>query len=245
MKISHYFAAIFLVGLVILTGSCAVTSEKAQTEPAGAAVSGMPAQEPPLQPSSQPPAEAAVAPLQPAEPEQPVTAAPTTKLIAPPLPDAPRRITKKPFGIYVTPNDSPVSPERFRGYHSGVDFEAPADEQDTDMPVSAICSGSLLLKKWAGGYGGVAVQKCVIAGDDVTVIYGHLRLASIKDDVGAQLAAGASFAVLGRGYGPETDGERKHLHLGIHRGEAVVLLGYVPKISDLDQWLDAQALLEK
>src|SRR5579863_6635904 len=33
------------------------------------------------------------------------------------------RVTKKPFGIYVTPQNSPVQPEKFTGFHTGIDFE--------------------------------------------------------------------------------------------------------------------------
>ena len=33
------------------------------------------------------------------------------------------RITKKPFGIFITTQNSPVQPERFSGYHTGVDVE--------------------------------------------------------------------------------------------------------------------------
>ena len=33
-------------------------------------------------------------------------------------------------------------------------------EQTVDVPVFAACNGKLLLKKYASGYGGVAVQAC-------------------------------------------------------------------------------------
>lgn len=36
-------------------------------------------------------------------------------------------------------------------------------------------------------------------------------------------------ANLGNGYSSDTDGERKHLHLGIHLGEVVDIRGYVQK----------------
>jgi hypothetical protein len=41
----------------------------------------------------------------------------------PPVPGFPEEITKKPFGIFINPETSPVQPERFRGYHTGVDVE--------------------------------------------------------------------------------------------------------------------------
>lgn len=167
----------------------------------------------------------------------------TSFKIFPPLIDAKTRITKKPFGIYITPKTSPVQPERFTGYHTGVDFETFPDEQNKDVPVYAICTGSLLLKEWASGYGGVAVQQCTIADEKVTVIYGHVRLGSIKFTKGEQITAGSQLGVLGTGYSTETDGERKHLHLGIHKGTAVNILGYVQKKADLGNWLDARQFL--
>ena len=49
----------------------------------------------------------------------------------------------------------------------------------------AVCTGPLRLKEWATGYGGVAVEQCQLDKQTVTIIYGHLRLASItpKDDI--------------------------------------------------------------
>ncbi len=162
--------------------------------------------------------------------------------LAAPLPDPVRRITKKPFGIYIRPEDSPVSPERFRGYHTGVDLETFAAEQDVDVEVAAVCDGPLLVKRTAGGYGGVAVQSCRIDDRGVTVVYGHLRLASIEAAVGDRLAAGQRLGLLGTGFGPETDGERRHLHLSVHIGDDVNIRGYVPDRSALDQWLDPAAV---
>ncbi len=163
--------------------------------------------------------------------------------VTPPVDGALDRVTKKTFGLYVRPGHSPVSPERFRGYHTGVDFETVKSEQKTDVPVSAVCTGPLVLKKWANGYGGVVVQRCRINEEDVTVIYGHLKLASIKRTQGQDLARGERIGLLGKAYSHETDGERKHLHLAIHKGTAVNLLGYVSRKSSLDQWIDVMAYL--
>lgn len=148
------------------------------------------------------------------------------------------RITKKKFGQYITPQNSPVQTERFTGYHTGVDFETFPQEAQIDMPINAVCTGKLLIKESVSGYGGVAVQSCQLNGQDITVIYGHLRLTSISDKVGDQLEAGKPFAVLGTGYSSETDGERKHLHLGFHKGTTVNLLGYVSSASMLSDWID-------
>jgi hypothetical protein len=170
--------------------------------------------------------------------------APHITHLSTPLLDALSRITKKPFGIVITKENSPVQPERFSGYHTGVDFETTPEEQAKDVSVDAVCDGKLLMKKWATGYGGVAVQSCTIDGKAVTVIYGHLRLASIQPKAGDAMSAGKPFAVLGTGYSTETDGERKHLHLGIHLGSSVNILGYVQTKSALSQWLDAASFLK-
>jgi murein DD-endopeptidase MepM/ murein hydrolase activator NlpD len=159
-------------------------------------------------------------------------------IIAEPIANALSRVTKKPFGIYVTPYFSPVTPERFTGYHTGVDFETTPAEQNVDVPIYAICPGKILIKEWASGYGGVVNQSCTIAGQAVTVTYGHLRLASIVKRVGQTLEQGEQIGVLGKGYSTETDGERKHLHLGIHKGTVAVITGYVATAAQLKQWIN-------
>jgi hypothetical protein len=169
---------------------------------------------------------------------------PSAAVLKPPLSNALARITKKTFGMYVTPKNSPVSPEKFSGYHTGVDFETTPDEQNVDVPISAVCTGPLVLKKWATGYGGVAVQLCKLQNQDVTIIYGHLNISTVAPVVGQTLQAGDRLGMLGKGYSTETDGERKHLHLGIHKGTAINILGYVQKQSDLNNWIDAEKLLE-
>ena len=169
---------------------------------------------------------------------------PPAKKIAEPISYALTRITKKSFGIKVTPQDSPVQPERFSGYHTGVDFETFPDEQNSDVQIYAICAGPLISKKIATGYGGVAVQQCQIENADVTVIYGHLRLTSITANLNQILESGQTLGLLGTGFSTETSGERKHLHLGIHQGKNINLLGYVQSQGDLTQWLDFKALFE-
>ena len=164
--------------------------------------------------------------------------------LTPPITNWQNRVTKKPFGIYITPKTSPVQPERFQGYHTGVDFETFPDEQNIDVPIYAICDGKLLQKRTASGYGGIAVQACKLNGEDATIIYGHLRLTSVTANVGQELKAGDMLAVLGTGYSTETDGERKHLHLGIHKGSAINILGYVQNQAELANWLDVTKYLK-
>lgn len=180
----------------------------------------------------------------PVETPAPAVAPPANNpLLHAPISRALARVTKKPFGIKITPQTSPVQPERFAGYHTGVDFETFPDEATADVPIYAVCEGAVRLKKYATGYGGVLVQQCRLAGQDVTVIYGHLKLASISAKVGDKLVPGATIGVLGQGGSAETDGERKHLHLSIHQGTAINILGYVQHQAELSNWLDATKYL--
>ena len=155
-----------------------------------------------------------------------------------PIDRALERATKKPFGIYITSQNSPVQPERFSGFHTGVDFETFADEQNKDVPIYAICTGITLLKEWASGYGGLVVQSCQLANQDIAVIYGHLNLASVGTAKNLLMSAGEKIGNLGKGFSQETDGERKHLHLGIHKGRSINILGYVQNSSELSNWID-------
>lgn len=161
-----------------------------------------------------------------------------------PVEGALSRITKKPFGIYITPKTSPVQPERFQGYHTGADLETTPAEQEIDVPVVALCDGKLLMARSATGYGGVAVQSCVLDGQAVTVVYGHIRLSSVKAKVGDMLKSGDFLANLGTGFSSQTDGERRHLHLGIHKGSGIVILGYVQSRSQLADWIDPAVYLQ-
>jgi hypothetical protein len=154
------------------------------------------------------------------------------------------RTILKPFGINISPSNSPVRPEKFSGFHTGIDYEILDHEVATDVPVFAVCDGLISERKYVSGYGGVLVQECVIDDEAVTVLYGHLRLASIEKRPQDNLTAGEKIGVLGTGYSDETDGERKHLHLSMHRGSAVEMRGYVQSEEVLQRWIDPQQLLE-
>ena len=71
---------------------------------------------------------------------------PVQDVLALPLNNALARVTKKPFGLKVSPGHSPVTPERFSGYHAGVDFETLSSEQKQPVGVMAICTGNLIFK---------------------------------------------------------------------------------------------------
>lgn len=161
-----------------------------------------------------------------------------TKQVNLPLTNAEKRITKKPFGIYITPSNSPISPERFSGYHTGIDYEIFENETNTNVSVYAICGGKILQKKNVSGYGGVVVQEGELEGQSVIVIYGHLKLSSVKKQAGDSLSAGDQLTFLGKAFSSETGGERKHLHLAIHKGAKIDLRGYVQSKSQLEDWID-------
>lgn len=160
-----------------------------------------------------------------------------------PIDRAKERVTKKPFGILIDPVTSPVQPERFRGYHTGTDFEAFPEELQADVPIRAMCMGAIIVKRHVAGYGGVIVQRCDISGEPVTVLYGHLALSSITPNLGDAIDKGSEIGLLGADKSPDTDGERKHLHLGVHRGTDVDTRGYVDKEQALFEWIDPCAIV--
>jgi murein DD-endopeptidase MepM/ murein hydrolase activator NlpD len=164
---------------------------------------------------------------------------------APPMQVFRDRITKKPFGIYITPGNSPVQPEQFTGFHTGIDIETGPSQALENTPVFAVCGGPVVIKRTASGYGGLVVQECLFENEPITVIYGHLRLSSVSKKVGDYMAPTTWFADLGTANSAETDGERKHLHLGIHKGRAVNIAGYVAAQSQLSNWIDPLSVLPR
>lgn len=150
------------------------------------------------------------------------------------------RITKKPFGIYITPQTSPVQPERFTGYHTGTDIEY--GDITSDVPVYAISDATVRYIGTVSGYGGVIILEAPINGQDDTLLYGHIRLSSATVKVGEAVSKGQKIAVLGTAYSAETDGERRHLHFAIHKGTSIVFLGYVQQKSQLSDWIDPQTI---
>ena len=145
------------------------------------------------------------------------------------------RVTKKPFGIYITPENSPVQPERFSGYHTGADAEY--EDINDDVPVYAIADGIITYSQWTSGYGGCFILKIDIDGAPHSVLYGHIRPSTLPS-IGQEFEKGEQIAVLGTGYSSETDGERRHLHLGILSNDRIDVKGYASTKSQLSSWLD-------
>ena len=155
--------------------------------------------------------------------------------LAEPVKDFKVRVTKKPFGIFITPQNSPVQPEKFTGYHTGADAEY--EDVTADVPVYAIADGTITYSQWTSGYGGVFILKIDIDGSPHSVLYGHIGPSTLPD-VGKNYKKDEQIAVLGTGYSTETDGERRHLHLGILSDDRIDVKGYVSSQSALPGWLD-------
>ncbi len=161
--------------------------------------------------------------------------APTTQLISP-VRDFSNRITKKNFGIFITPGTSPVENDRFTGYHNGVDVEFTDTEEE--VPVYAIADGTIVTRNWVKGYGGVIIIKHSVNGADFYALYGHLDQASFIASSVSQVSAGQQIAVLGDDHSQETDGVRKHLHFSVSTTEVLDLRGYVRTEAELSHWLN-------
>lgn len=162
-------------------------------------------------------------------------------------PDQRQKLLK--FGMYVTPDPdtNPISPpERFTGYHTGLDIEILPEEKDLPVSVKTICEGKILYAGTIEGYGGVIIQECVINSQPVSVLYGHLSTEAFKVSVDSNpIAAQTSIAELGKDHSEETGNTRKHLHLGIHEGNHIEFLGYVNDPDDLKEFIDPLPLLQK
>lgn len=161
-----------------------------------------------------------------------------------PIENAAFRATPLHFGMYVTPDpeQNPIDPpERFEGFHAAVDYEVSAGELEGDVPVYAICGGRVVYSGFAGGYGGLVVHKCTFKGEPVTVLYGHMGLKGLPVE-GSKVKAGQVIGLLAPARSYESDGNRKHLHLGIHRGEFMDLRGYVQTEEELKDYVDPHFL---
>ncbi len=150
-----------------------------------------------------------------------------------PIDEFQTRITKKPFGIYITPKNSPVQPEKFTGYHTGVDVEY--EDVPGDVEVRAVADGQVVFSGTVNGYGRVVVIQHKLRDEDSLALYGHLAPDSLVAK-GQIVTGNEKIGILGNGYTAETSGERKHLHFGIVRGTTINFAGYVNTESQLKEW---------
>lgn len=159
--------------------------------------------------------------------------------LAAPTMEFKQRVTKKPFGIYITKQNSPVQPERFTGYHTGADAEY--EDVSADVPVFAAADGTVVLSKTASGYGGVLMIEIDLNDAKRTILYGHIRPSSLPK-VGQKVSRGMQIGLLGTGYSSETDGERRHLHFAVLSDNRLDIKGYVQAKSELSGWIDPLSL---
>lgn len=168
-----------------------------------------------------------------------------TGVLHEPIANASVRATPLSFGLQVTPDPetNPIDPpERFSGYHAATDFEVSAGEVDGDVPVYAICKGRVRFRGHVDGYGGLVVQSCTINKQAVTVLYGHLSLKGLPRE-GQRMNPGDVLGLLAPARSYESDMNRKHLHLGIHKGTELDVRGYVQSEEELEDYIDPQTVL--
>lgn len=164
-----------------------------------------------------------------------------------PLEHATNRPTPLHFGVHVTPDPetNPIDPpERFSGYHAAIDYEVSGEELDKPVAVYAICRGKVVYSGFAEGYGGLLIQRCTLDGETISVIYGHLSRNGLIED-GVTLRSGAQLGYLADARSQDSDGNRKHLHLGIHKGKALDMRGYVQDEADLEEFIDPATVLQQ
>jgi len=155
------------------------------------------------------------------------------------------RPTPLHFGMHVTPDpdENPIDPpERFVGYHVATDFEIFPSEENEAVDVYAVCTGTGAYSAFAGGYGGLITQHCTLDGEQVTMLYGHLAVASLPAP-GTLLHKGDKIAELGAARSHDTDGNRKHLHFGIIKGWSSEIRGYVDTPEETNLFIDPQSVL--
>lgn len=156
---------------------------------------------------------------------------PITDKLSEPISEFKTRITKKFFGTYITPQNSPIKPEKFTGFHTAVDVEY--EDTTSDISVYSIDNGQIIYSGEVNGYGGfIAIQYSEYIG-----IYGHLRPKSLLPNK-SMVKKGDTIGILGTGYTSETDGERKHLHFAILKDSKLDFHGYVQSKSELSLWLN-------
>jgi murein DD-endopeptidase MepM/ murein hydrolase activator NlpD len=173
------------------------------------------------------------APLVSPEPTTPTATAVPESGLAEPVTDFKKRATKKQFGTFVQPGNSPVQPERFSGYHTGVDAEY-ADVSG-EVAVYAITTGKVIsFQRGVQGYGGVMAVEHTYQGQTWRAVYGHVIA---EAESGASVGKGQRIARLAE-QGAGTDGERKHLHLSLKKGAVTDLKGYVSSAELLSGWSD-------
>lgn len=126
-------------------------------------------------------------------------------------------VTKKKFGEFFN--------DRFYGYHVGDDLEV--NDTSKTYQVFSIANGTVRYIDDVSGYGGVMVIEHTIGDAKINAIYGHIALNSTTLKAGDTVTKAQVLAELGDHESEETDGERKHLHFALYKGDELRLNGYV------------------
>lgn len=155
------------------------------------------------------------------------------------------RLTKRVYGEKTTLADASkfICGARFAGYHNGDDLETTEAEKDAEVPIYAIADGTVKQVSRVGGYGGLIIIQHQLADQTVTADYGHVSLDKTTIKASDTVKAGQQISILGDACSTETDGERKHLHFGLHKGSTVDVKGYVKTQADLSEWLNPKSTL--
>ena len=133
-----------------------------------------------------------------------------------------------------------------KGYYTGIAFESFKDEREgKEVPVYVFCEGLLVDKRFAIGYGGIAIQECTLEGQTVHILYGHMDLESIELNIGDELTPGTRLGNLGGHESVETDRTAKQLHFAIRKGIKPDIRGYVQTKEELAEWIDPQIYLKE
>ena len=160
---------------------------------------------------------------------------PTTTGVALVIDQAQERIKENSFGSF----------RQNKGYYTGIAFESFAEEREgKEVPIYVFCEGTLVEKRFAIGYGGIAIQECVLEGQTVHILYGHVDLESIEFNIGDELTPGTRLGNLGDHESAETDGAAKQLHFAIHKGIKPDIRGYVQDEKELTEWIDPSMYLK-
>jgi len=141
----------------------------------------------------------------------------------------------KGFGEYID--------DRFVGYHVADDIEF--TDADEAVPVYAIADGTVVYANWVSGYGGLLILEHVIDGVIYQALYGHVDPASLTQKIGESVLMGQQVAVLGDESLQETDGERKHLHFGLHKGTERRFQGYEASSEEVEYWINPSAFFDQ
>jgi murein DD-endopeptidase MepM/ murein hydrolase activator NlpD len=133
-------------------------------------------------------------------------------------------------------------PNRFTGYHAGIDLEILPGEENSPVPVYTVYSGKIIFSGTVSGYGGVVLEE--IDNSDLTALYGHINIIDTQYQVGEMAGSGSVLTYLGDGFTNQTGGERKHLHFAIYKGSGLYFKGYESTLSSLNQhWIDPEKYL--